>query len=251
METTELFYPDIRVGLGGYTFTDGIEIEVYSSKDSYFDWAKVRFTEEFKDKISIAAQDKAVIQLGYNSVYDDVFEGYVNKPYNSGEYANEILLKDDMLKLEQTAISSTFLNATPQEIISYCLSKAGVSKMQISRQGYPQKTRVSIPQKNVIEVLNYINSLWGINVKFYFSGGVFYWGEKPEQQKIYSFEYATNIIALNRQGGIWELETVSAPFIKHSHFISISHPQVAGEFEVKKVVFTTNSAGFIRTYIYF
>lgn len=39
METLELFYPQIAARAGPYTFDKGIEIEVYSSKSSYFDWA--------------------------------------------------------------------------------------------------------------------------------------------------------------------------------------------------------------------
>lgn len=251
METTELFYPEISVELGKYNFEEGIEIEVYSNKDSYFDWAKVRFTRQFKEKLSLDTKEKALIQLGYNGVFDDVFEGYITKPYDSGGYMNEILLKDDMILLEETTINNTFLDATPQEILSFCLAKAGVQKMKLSAVTYPAKARVPIYQKNVVSVINEIHATWGIAEKFFFSSGVFYWGEKPEQKKIYSFEYGTNIIALNRPGGVWELETVSAPFIKHSRKISVSHPQVSGEFEVKKVVFTTNEAGFIRTYIYF
>ena len=75
--------------------------------------------------------------------------------------------------------------------------------------------------------------------------------EKPEQEKTYIFEYGVNIIALTRVGGAWELETVSAPFVRHSHKISVKHPKVSGEFEVAKVVSATNDDGFIRTKIYF
>lgn len=85
----------------------------------------------------------------------------------------------------------------------------------------------------------------------FFSGGVFYWDEKPEQKKVYTFEHGVNILNLRRAGGVWELETVSAPFIKHSHKINLIHPQVSGEVEVSKVVSKTNDSGFIRTYIYF
>ena len=60
-----------------------------------------------------------------------------------------------------------------------------------------------------------------------------------------------NILNLDRVGGEWELETISAPFVKHSHEIVVNHPKVSGTFEVKKVVFTTNDDGFIRTYITF
>ena len=163
METLELFYPQIAARAGPYTFDKGIEIEVYSSKSSYFDWAKIRFTEQFQPKISLARKDPAAIELGYNNVFEEVFTGYVSKPYNGGGFTDEVTLKD----------------------------------------------------------------------------------------KTYIFEYGVNIIALTRSGGSWELETVSAPFVRHSHKISVKHPKVSGEFEVSKVVSSTSENGFIRTKIYF
>ena len=106
-------------------------------------------------------------------------------------------------------------------------------------------------QQNAVRAVSTVSAAWGIRAPFFFSGGVFYWDEKPEQQKVYTFEYGVNILGLNRTGGVWELETVSAPFVKHSHKINLIHPQISGEQEVLKVVSTTNDSGFIRTYIYF
>lgn len=251
METSELFYPEINAKIGSYTFEKGIEIEVYSSKDSYFDWGKIRFTQQFNEKVTLNKRDKALIELGYNGVFDEVFEGYVVNPVNEGSYSNEIILKDDMMLLEGVNITKTFLNATPQEILGFCLSKAGITDIKLSAKVHPKKKVVPIFKKNVISVIEEVHSVWKIKEDFYFSGGVFYWGEKPIQSKVYELEYGVNIISLERPGGVWELETVSAPFIKHSQKIIIRHPKISGEFETKKVVFTTNESGFIRTYIYF
>ena len=224
METLELFYPQIAARAGPYTFDKGIEIEVYSSKSSYFDWAKIRFTEQFQPKISLARKDPAAIELGYNNVFEEVFTGYVSKPYNGGGFTDEVTLKDEMLLLEETQINNTFLDTTPQEMIAYFLGKAGLSKMKLSSKGYPERKRLPIRQMNVIEAINAVHAAWNIKQPFFFSGGVFYWGEKPEQDKTYIFEYGVNIIALTRSGGSWELETVSAPFVRHSHKISVKHP---------------------------
>lgn len=251
MERSELFYPEISVNIGSYNFEKGIEIEAYSSKDSYFDWAKVRFTQQFNDKITLNKKDKAVIELGYDGVFDEVFEGYVVSPISEGSYSNEVILKDDMILLEETYITNTFLEATPQEILNFCLSKAGITKLKLSSKTFQKKKVIPIFKKNVISVIEEIHSIWKIKEEFFFSEGVFYWGEKPDQKKVYEFEYAVNIISLERPGGIWELETVSTPFIKHSQKIVVRHPKILGEFETKKVVFTTNETGFIRTYIYF
>ena len=41
METKELYYPQISAQAGSYTFEEGVELEIYSSKSSYYDWAKI------------------------------------------------------------------------------------------------------------------------------------------------------------------------------------------------------------------
>nr|DAP14040.1 MAG TPA: tail protein [Caudoviricetes sp.] len=249
-QTVELFSPKLSVSIGGYTFSKGIEVESYSAQTSYFDWSKIRFTEEFQPKVSFAAGDIAQISLGYNGELEAVFQGYVSKGYNAGSSLNEILLKDDMLKLERTNITETFLNATPQEIISFALSKAGISSFALSQTSYPIKI-FPVSKKSVIALLQEINSVWGISIKFFFRGGRFYWGTAPAQKSVYEFAYAQNIIDLTRESGAWKLVTVSVPFIHHSDIIRVNHPSVTGEFEVSKVVFTTDTTGFIRTYLYF
>ena len=57
--TQELFYPETEVSIGNYVFSKGVELEAYSSKDSYYDWAKIRFTQEFQPKISITEGNTA------------------------------------------------------------------------------------------------------------------------------------------------------------------------------------------------
>lgn len=251
MEITELYSPDIMAQAGRYAFDKGVEIEVHSAKNSYFDWAKIRFTGQFQPKISLARMDPATIQMGYAGSLDRVFSGFVSKPYAEGHYSNEITLKDEMLLLEETIINETFLNTTPQEIIAYFLARSGVSKMRLSPKDYPRRRLVPIREQNVVQAINTVNASWGLKVPFFFSDGTFYWDEKPDQNRIYTFEYGVNILALTRAGGVWELETVSAPFVKHSHKINLIHPLVSGEQELLKVVFSTNDSGFIRTYLYF
>lgn len=251
METLELFYPQIEARAGPYVLDAGIEFEIFSAKSSYFDWAKIRFTEQFQPEIHLARKDPAAIELGYSGVMEEVFTGFVSRPYNYGTGADEITLKDEMLLLEDTQINNTFLDTTPQEVISYVLAQAGVSKMKLSAQGFPARKKLPIRQMSGVQAVNAVNAAWNIRKRFFFSGGVFYWGEKPGQQKIYTFEYGVNIINLVRFGGVWELETVSVPFIRHSHKINLIHPKISGEQEVIKVVTYINDDGFIRTKIYF
>ena len=247
----ELFYPGIGVQIGAYSIKKGIEIETCSDAESYFDWAKIRFTDPYQTQIGIAKGDEMSIYLGYSGIMEEVFTGYVSSPYNRAQGKNEILAKDEMQRLEGVTISETFLDVTPQEIVRYLLEVAGISNFQISQEVYQPKKVVPVAQKNGIQVLEEIRRLWQIQKRFYFSGGVFYWCTNPEQKQTYLFEYGSNIIRLERSMGSWELETVSMPFIHHSQTIKVIHPAYTGSALVKKVLFKTNDAGFIRTYITF
>lgn len=247
----ELFYPGIGVQIGAYSIKKGIEIETCSDAESYFDWAKIRFTDPYQTQIGIAKGDEMSIYLGYSGIMEEVFTGYVSSPYNRAQGKNEILAKDEMQRLEGVTISETFLDVTPQEIVRYLLEVAGISNFQISQEVYQPKKVVPAAQKNGIQVLEEIRRLWQIQKRFYFSGGVFYWCTNPEQKQTYLFEYGSNIIRLERSMGSWELETVSMPFIHHSQTIKVIHPAYTGSALVKKVLFKTNDAGFIRTYITF
>lgn len=247
----ELFYPGIGVQIGAYSIKKGIEIETCSDAESYFDWAKIRFTDPYQTQIGIAKGDEMSIYLGYSGIMEEVFTGYVSSPYNRAQGKNEILAKDEMQRLEGVTISETFLDVTPQEIVRYLLEVAGISNFQISQEVYQPKKVVPVAQKNGIQVLEEIRRLWQIQKRFYFSGGVFYWCTNPEQKQTYLFEYGSNIISLERSMGSWELETVSMPFIHHSQTIKVIHPAYTGSALVKKVLFKTNDAGFIRTYITF
>lgn len=251
METEELYYPQINVQAGEYSFDQGIEIEVCSARSSHSDWAKIRFTEQFQPEIALNRKDPAAVLLGYGGVLSQVFTGYIAKPFGGGDRAGEVSMKDDMLLLEETVINDTFLSTTPQELISFFLAKAGVTKMKLSSKAYPRRKTLPIRRQNAVQAIETVNNAWGIQFPFFFSGGVFYWGETPEQDTVYTFEYGVNILRLERRGGLWDLETVSAPFVKHSHKINVIHPLVSGEREVSKVVFSTNDSGFIRTHIYF
>ncbi|MCD7947201.1 MAG: serine/arginine repetitive matrix protein 2 [Oscillospiraceae bacterium] len=251
MEQAELYSPQISITLGTYTIDAGVEIEIHSSADSYFDWAKVRFTEQYQAALSLACKDPAVIRLGYNDVFYDVFTGYIWKTYSAGASANEIILKDSMLALEETEINNTFMETTPQEMLRYCLAQAGVTSMQLTAQTYPTRSILPVRRMNVIQAIQTMHNAWNIFHPFYFMAGTFYWGVDPTQEKVYTFEYGVNILSLQREGGRWELETVSAPFVKHSDRIIVDHPQVSGTYQVNEVMFATNESGFIRTYIRF
>lgn len=251
MKKQELFYPDISVKVGNYVLTKGISIKTYSDSNSPFDWGKLSFTNPYKEKISIAANDEIKIRLGYDGDLQEIFVGNLVTGYDGYQELNEIMFKDRMLMLEKTFLSGTYIFCTPQEIIQEALRLTGIDNYRIADTPYPSRACLTIKNKNMVQVLKQINNIWGLDIRYGFIKGVFYWGVTPEQDEIMEFEYGNNIISLGRTNGMWELATVSIPSIQHSQKIKVTHPKVSGIFEVSKVIFQTNDAGFIRTTIYF
>lgn len=251
MKTQNLFYPIQQAVIGGYSFQAGISIEVFSDKKYLYDWARIRFTRQFNGHISLERGTEALIAMGYDGSLQTIFKGVVAKNYNQATYKDEILIKDYTLKLEDSKISGTFLEVTPQDMVQYGLSAAGIGDMLLSEEGYPVKRKAAIREKPVSEFLMEVDSLWGIKTTKSFLLGTFYWDEKPEQSEMYCFEYGNNIISLTRERNLWKLETVAIPAIQHSCKIGVDHPEISGVFEVSKVIFTSNDRGFVRTKIFF
>lgn len=154
METLELFYPRITAQAGSYTFQQGIEIEVSSARDSRMDWAKIRFTDRFRPEVTLSRLEPATILLGYGGAFDEVFTGYVAKPYSAGSNANEIVLKDAMMLLEDITVNETFLDTTPQEVIRYILAQAGLTELKLTSMVYPARKRLSIRKQSGVQALD-------------------------------------------------------------------------------------------------
>ncbi|MFR3319597.1 MAG: hypothetical protein ACLTS9_11075 [Sutterella wadsworthensis] len=111
METLELFYPQIAARAGPYTFDKGREIEVYSSKSSYFDWAKIRFTSSFNRRSHSPGKTRQRLSSRYNNVFEEVFTGYVSSR-TTGGFTDEVTLRTRCFSLRRrrsTTHSSTQL----------------------------------------------------------------------------------------------------------------------------------------------
>lgn len=251
MKSENLFYPVQRATVGGYTMQKGISIEVFSSKKYLYDWARIRFTRQFNGNIALSRGAAAEIEMGYDGKLQTIFRGVVAREYNKANYEDEILVKDYTLKLEETMISGTYLDVTPQELVQLGLSRAGISSVKLSPQSYPVKKKVAVREKSVLDFLTQIDSLWGIRTVKSFLLGTFYWDVKPIQSSMYIFEYGNNIISLERQQSLWKLTTVAVPAIQHSCKIGIVHPEISGTFEVSKIIFSSDDRGFMRAMIYF
>lgn len=247
----DLFSPQIKITTEKFSFTQGIELEINSNEDTAYDWAKLRFVSPFEQVVSIAKREKVSIQLGYNGSFSAGFTGYAMSDLTTGSTGNEVVLRDAMLLLEGVRVNNTFLNITPQEVISYVANLAGVSKMQLDPAVYPPIPCLPFFAQSGVQVLRSLGGFWGISPKLFFGDDTLFWGAAAKQTEVYHFEYGKNIVSLALTGGFWELVTVSVPFVKHSQQIKVTHPKISGTFKVSRLRVTTQANGFIRTTLYF
>ena len=248
-DSKKLLSPEIRLTVGGYTVTDGIEVECFSSKESHMDWCRVELSSGLQGLIQIKDMDEATVELGCNGDYDSLINGYVRN--EKEDYWKEIMIKDDLMKLERVNIKATFLDCEPQDVVRYVLTCAGIEDYTLADARYGKRDRLVIDRRNGLQTLTEVNSAWGINNPFFFQNKVFYWGAKRDQDEMYVLEEDETILSLNKSGSLWEAETIAVPWIHHSQKVEIRHSKYNGIVEVEKTIVRSDDTGAVHMYIYF
>ena len=88
---------------------------------------RVELATQYEGIVSYEDNEEAVVELGYDDDYDTLLSGYCRK--NENDSWKEIMIRDDMIKLEQIMIKATFIDCTPQDVIRYILTQAGMMIM--------------------------------------------------------------------------------------------------------------------------
>lgn len=249
MRIKKLISPEFRIRVGNYELKKGIEVECFSSRESHMDWCRVELSTELQGKIRFADMDEASVELGYDGDYDSLIEGYVR--CSKEDYWKEIIIKDDLMKLERIPIKATFLDCEPQDIVRYVLTCAEISDYVLSDAHYGKRARLVIDQRNGLQALAEVNAAWGISNPYYFQKRIFYWGAGAEQDEIYVLEEDETILSLNKYGSLWEAETIAVPWIHHSQQVEIRHSKYNGMAEVERTIVRSDNTGAVHMYIYF
>lgn len=245
----KLLTPEFKVILKDYILTNGIEVSCFSSRETKCDWCKVELTSQLQKLISYEDFEPVSVQLGYDDDYDTLISGYARR--TGSDYWKEILIRDDMLKLERTEIRVTFRYCEPQDILKYILKQAGIDNYEISDRSYGSKETITINSQNGIEAIKEINNVWGIENNFFFRNRRFYWGCRPGQDVIYILKENENILSMQKYGELFEIETLGVPWIHHSQLIKVEHSKYSGMPLVEKTIIKSDAEGRVRMYIYF
>lgn len=249
MYLKKLATPEFRITIGDVIIQNGIQVECFSSREEKADWCRVVLDDSLEGRIAFQDMERAVVELGYDDDFDTIIDGYIRKA--SEDYWKEVIIKDDMMKLERCRISATFMQCTAQDIIRYILTSAGISQYQLSDKDFEQREKITIPASTGISAIKAVNNAFEISVPYYVRDGIFYWGIEKEQKEIYVLDEGNSIINLEKLGNLWEAETVGIPWIHHSEVIEVSHTKISGTFGIEKVIIKGDETGSVRQYIYF
>lgn len=245
----KLISPEFRITVGDYEITKGIEVECFSSKESHMDWCRVELSPQLQGIVRFKDMDEAKVELGYEDDYDTLIEGYVRS--GKADYWKEIMIKDDMMKLDRVTIKASFVDCEPQDVIRYILACAGIEGYVLTDQYYGKKDTFVIDQMSGIKAIAEVNSSWGISNPFFFQEKVFYWGAKKDQKEMYVLEEGQTILFLNKYGSLWEVETIAVPWIHHSQEVEVVHSKYSGIVTVEKTIVRSDDTGAVHMYIYF
>ncbi len=239
------FSIDKEVIVGNYILKKGISLEICSSALLSTDWCIVLLTDQMNDKISFERLAKSKVFIGYENEPEEVFNGYLSK-----QNANSLTLKDDTVFLEETMISKSFVNATFQEAVSYCLGKSGIVNFKITGKRMTSKS-FTISKKNALSAIKEIKQIWHVDDPHFFIKNTFYLGVEVKQNKVYKFTYGINILSLERYENVWKMILPALPYLRHTNRFVLDHPKISGTFVTLKVVHKVDETGFTRTVVEF
>lgn len=222
----EYISPFYRVEIGNWKVLKAHRFDVYSGRATPVDLAEIELAEVPPGAIQKGMavniwqgyREKGLWQIFSGSVVD-----------LSAQKALTIYCKDQAERLRTTFITQAFSDIIPQEIVKFCLQRAGVTNYRLSARSFTPRHAFVVSGKNVLNVLRLVSQTWGLDdFSWYFSPeGDFYWGPweesgRQQQGEMVILEYGKNIIDLKPSDyGTGELTTIALPFLRHSHLIRI------------------------------
>lgn len=155
MGEKKLISPEFRVTVGEYEIKDGVEVECFSSRESHIDWCRVELSPRLQGLIQFKDMDEAQVELGYEDDFDTLIDGYVR--CNGSDYWKEIMIKDDMMKLEKSADDWKMRKALQERAARNCNNLLAL--IQLAKTIFHLKSkRVKYWSEKTIDVRGYLRS---------------------------------------------------------------------------------------------
>lgn len=241
-------YPQYQLQIGGYSFTEGISLDWYSSKKKLFETMQIRFTHRMHQVFAFQRMEKVVFRWGYGGNLQKVFSGFVDRTEQSGYV---VIAKDYMLKLREKKIKEIFLDVTQNDFLTGVLHQAGVGNFELKNATPVKKAKVNLHDLTFDQAIDRANALWGTKELYYFDAEEkFYFGLPKKPRSIPTFRFGESILNLFKHEGTYEMEVI-ATYVDFTNQITVEHPRCQGSFEVEEVRFHVTGKGFPKMFLYF
>lgn len=240
MNGKKLISPQFRLTVGNYIITNGMYVECMSSRKSGIDWGRVSLESSLEGVMELEDGEEAVLELGYDGDYDEIIRGCLSR--TSADSWKELLITDDLKRIRDITVRGTFIDCTPQDIITYVLMSAGIERYELEQTAYPKKDLV-IKEMSGLKAIAETGAAWDISKPYYFKNGIFRWGTSPDQTELYVLEEDGTLMTLEKVGTMWRAETIAIPWIHHSQEVIVRHTEFSGTVQVEDVKIESNRKG--------
>lgn len=223
-----LSMPWWTVDIGDYQLSRVHRFEVISSRLALVDTASIEIPVGLIPEPT--AGTEAVVQQGYRGTgHWELLAGTVRRVERRGDNL-VVSAWDPMGPLLRRQVSRAFTGATPQEVLRWVLTEAGVTQFRLTGRRYPSKPRF-VASGTVGQVVASIGLAWGIHNDCYWLPDVGVWWGPPEESERAShtaavIRYGENLLDHVVEPGAkrGRLVTPAAPIV-HSNMVDVEDPR--------------------------
>jgi hypothetical protein len=228
--------PALQVLVNGVAMASVATCVVVSDRAAPIDRAEVALDRDVSASARVAEGDAVTVGMGFRgAALLRVFGGKVYS-LEPGRLVTLTCL-DRMRDLAGVRIKQAWRNVTPQEVITWCLERAGVDAYSLgSRAASAQRRHHFLAADEPLpDVLRRVKEAWGLDWDQYAdpAGAVHFlpWEESERAliAPVLNLQYGVNLLALEpRPQGTGIAETYLAPWVMHSHRITIRDDRLWG-----------------------
>lgn len=189
-------------------------------------------------------KDDIKIYMGYWDVGKWlVFIGTVVDVRGDADYT--IFAKDGMRAAHEIRIVKAFQDATPNDIVTYCVKEAGFTDLDLGGEQFPKRKHFVLRNASVSQAVSLVERTWGITGWGHYLDidGKFVWKKWEAPGDSYTLATGEHIIDMQPYGSLWRLRTFLYPWIRHSDVVRVEDKRVGygadgEEFRVERVTYS-------------
>ncbi|MBM4394355.1 MAG: hypothetical protein FJ087_01540 [Deltaproteobacteria bacterium] len=234
--------PDIQVTIGGQVMPAIASVSVVADRRTPIARAEIELDRDRDAASDVTEQDPLEVALGFRGqVLRRVFRGRVHG--TGPERLVGVTALDRMRELQGVRIRQAWRNANAQDVLAWSMRKAGVESFRLGAVQTSARHLFIAANEGFVDVVRRVRDAWSLDWDLSADPeGVVYcmpWAETPWAQAgiQLELEFGRNMTGFEpRTGGrTGSCETFLAPWLWHSHLVSILDQDLWGRWVTVRV----------------